>query len=93
MGLKNEILVTSISLVLGQIALSRKNEQVQVLRVNSNNTSFPDSARENGYTYDSSFYSVSEHYNDNSVLLIIPTHLNRKGKIDLIFWFMAGTIV
>jgi hypothetical protein len=85
--LKNKIIVTSIFLVLAQIVLSQKNEQVQVLRVNSNNTSFPDSARANGYTYDSSFYSVSEHYNDNSILLIIPRHLNKTGKIDLIFWF------
>jgi hypothetical protein len=85
--LKNEIIITSIFLVLWQIVLSQKNQQVQVLRLNSNNTSFPDSARRNGYTYDSSFYSVSEHYNDNSVLLTIPPHLNKTGKIDLIFWF------
>src|SRR4249919_3887883 len=87
MGLKNAILVTSIFLVLSQIVLSQKHEEVQVLRVNSDNTSFPDSARGHGYTYDSSFYSVSEHYNDNSVLLTIPRHLNKSGKIDLIFWF------
>jgi len=85
--LKNRITVTSIFLVLWQIVLSQKHEQVQILRFNSNNTSFPDSAREHGYTYDSSSYSVNEHYNDNSVLLIIPRNLNRKGKIDLIFWF------
>ncbi|MFI5188183.1 MAG: hypothetical protein ACHQF0_15735 [Chitinophagales bacterium] len=85
--LKNKIIVTGIFLILWQIVLSQKDEQVQVLRLNSNNTSFPDSAREHGYTYDSIFYSVSEHYKDNSVLLIIPGHLNRKGKIDLIFWF------
>src|SRR5689334_1820364 len=63
--LKNKIIVTSIFLVLWQIVLSQKNEQVQVLRFNSNNTSFPDSGREHGYTYDGSFYSVGEHYNDN----------------------------
>jgi hypothetical protein len=85
--LKNKIIVTNIFFVLSQIVLSQKNEQVQVLRFNSNNTSFPDSARGHGYTYDSSFYGASEHYNDNSVLLIIPRHLKRKGKIDLIFWF------
>ena len=85
--LKTEIIVTSIFLVFGQIVLSQKNGQVQVLRVSSNNTSFPDSARGHGYTYDSSFYNVSEHYNDNSVLLTIPRHFNKTGKIDLVFWF------
>ena len=87
MVLKTEIIVTSIFLVFGQIVLSQKNGQVQVLRVSSNHTSFPDSARGHGYTYDSSFYNVSEHYNDNSVLLTIPRHLNKTGKIDLVFWF------
>ena len=85
--LKIKMIVTGVFLVLWQIVLSQKDEQVQVLRFNSNHTSFPDSAREHGYTHDSSFYGVSEHYNDNSVLLIIPGHLNRKGKIDLVFWF------
>jgi hypothetical protein len=85
--LKDKIIVTSVFLILWQIVLSQKDEQVQVLRLNSNNTSFPDSARGHGYSYDSTFYSVNEHYNDNSVLLIIPRRLHRKGRIDLIFWF------
>jgi len=84
---KNKVVVTGTFLILWQAVLSQKDQQVQVLRFNSNNTSFPDSARESGYTYDSISYRASEHYNDNSVLLIIPAHLKRKGKIDLIFWF------
>jgi len=80
-------MVASIFLVLWQIAPAQDNELARVLRFNSNNTSFPDSARAHGYTYDSTFYSATEHYNDNSVLLIIPRDLNRKDKIDLIFWF------
>jgi len=85
--LKNKIMVTSVLLVLWQIVLSQTDTDAQVLRLNSEHTSFPDSARERGYIFDSSFYSVDEHYNDNSVLLIVPGHLNSKGKIDLVFWF------
>lgn len=60
---------------------------VKTARFASHHTSFPDSARANGHTYDSIFYSAKEHYNDSSVLLFVPTKLQRKNKVDLVFWF------
>jgi hypothetical protein len=57
------------------------------LHFTSTHTSFPDSVRSKGYMYDSVFYRTSEHYNDSSVLLVIPKFLKADQKIDLVFWF------
>jgi len=84
---KNKIIVTCILIAFCELGLSQKNEHVQTLRFTSNNTSFPDTAREHGHIYDSVFYNANEHYNDNSVLVIIPNDLQRKEKINFIFWF------
>jgi hypothetical protein len=57
------------------------------LHFTSLHTSFPDTGRTHGYVYDSVLYTDSAHYNDSSVLLIIPRHLEKTQKIDLVFWF------
>ncbi len=57
------------------------------LHFTSPHTSFPDSARAGGYMYDSVLYTATAHYNDSSVLLVIPKHLAAGKKIDLVFWF------
>lgn len=57
------------------------------LHFTSAHTSFPDSIRAKGYLYDSVLYTAPEHYNDSSVLLVIPKHLEATNKIDLVFWF------
>jgi hypothetical protein len=57
------------------------------LHFTSPHTSFPDTGRAKGYLYDSVMYTDSAHYNDSSVLLIIPKHLEKTKKIDLVFWF------
>lgn len=57
------------------------------LHFTSPHTSFPDTARARGYTYDSVLYTASAHYQDSSVLLIIPPHLDTHKKVDLVFWF------
>ena len=66
---------------------AQQNKEFQLLRFNSSYTSFPDTARANGYLYDHILYTTADHYNDSSVLLVIPRHLNLTGRIDLIFWF------
>lgn len=66
---------------------AQENKEFQLLRFNSSYTSFPDTGRANGYLYDHILYSTADHYNDSSVLLVIPRHLNLTGRIDLIFWF------
>jgi hypothetical protein len=68
-------------------AISQDNVTGRVLRFTSHHTSFPDTAREQGHDYDSIHYSANEHYHDSSVLLIVPKRLDRKHKLNLVFWF------
>lgn len=51
-------------------------------------TSFPDTGRSKVWLDgDSIFQNVAGHYDDSSVLLVVPPRLKRGGKTDLIFWF------
>src|SRR5579875_2243430 len=87
MSLRRQLFITNFFLLCIISAFSQNDIPKQVLRFTSQHTSFPDSAREHGHTYDSVWYSPKEHYSDSSVLLIVPETLNRKRKFDLIFWF------
>ena len=68
-------------------AFSQEHTTVKEIRFTSLYTSFPDSVRAGGYTYDSVFYAAKDHYKDNSVLLVVPKNFHAKKKVDLIFWF------
>src|SRR5215831_8417840 len=81
------LLWTAICFVHVVPVLSQETSAGRILRFSSHHTSFPDSAREQGHNYDSLHYSASEHYHDSTVLLIVPEHLDRKRKLDLVFWF------
>lgn len=83
----NRACITIIFCSLLWRASAQQNKEIQLLRFTSSHTSFPDTARANGYLYDHIFYTTAAHYNDSTVLLMIPLHLNTTGRIDLIFWF------
>jgi len=55
--------------------------------ISSSHTSFPDTGRTKGHTYDGKLYTATAHYNDSSVLIIVPKNLDLSKKVDLIFWF------
>lgn len=76
-----------ISLLLITQVTNVWSQEAKTIRFSSRYTSFPDSARVNGHTYDSIYYSAKDHYRDSSVLLIVPKNLSRTNKVDLIFWF------
>jgi hypothetical protein len=76
-----------ISLLLIAQVITVWSQEAKTIRFSSRYTSFPDSARVNGHTYDSIFYSAKDHYRDSSVLLIVPKNLSRTNRVDLIFWF------
>lgn len=59
----------------------------RIFRITSAYTSFPDSARAKGHTYDKVLYNAAEHYSDSSVLIIVPAGLKAKKQVDLVFWF------
>jgi hypothetical protein len=69
-------------------ALAQKDQGYQSLRFVSSYTCFPDTGRAKGFLDgDSIFRPVAGHYDDSSVLMIVPPGLKRDRKTDLVFWF------
>jgi hypothetical protein len=64
-----------------------QNNDLNIFRIHSSHTSFPDTARVNGHMYNNVLYDAATHYMDSSVLLIAPKKLNAHKKVDLVFWF------
>jgi hypothetical protein len=58
-----------------------------IFHIQSSHTSFPDTGRANGHTYDKVLYTTADHYHDSTVLIITPKNLDAKKAVDLIFWF------
>src|SRR5947208_17119571 len=84
---ESKLIISSICLFQTLSAFSQNRIETTRIRFASEHTSLPDSARAHDYSYDSISYSTAEHYSDNSVLLIVPKHLDRNRNVNLIFWF------
>jgi hypothetical protein len=69
-------------------ARSQADPIYRVLRFSSSHTSFPDTGRAKGWLDgDKIFRTAAGHYDDSSVLLIIPPQFKADRKIDMVFWF------
>ncbi len=64
-----------------------QNNDLNIFRISSTHTSFPDTARANGHMYNKVLYDAATHYMDSSVLIFAPKKLNADKKVDLVFWF------
>ncbi len=64
-----------------------QNNDLNIFRITSPHTSFPDTARANGHLYNKVLYDAATHYMDSSVLIIAPKKINAHKKVDLVFWF------
>ena len=60
---------------------------LNIYRITSSYTSFPDTARTKGHTYKNVLYQAANHYMDSSVVIITPKNLDAKKNVDIIFWF------
>ena len=76
-----------ISILLLVSIASGAQSDVNVIRINSSYTSFPDTGRNKGHTYKTVLYDATRHYMDSSVLIITPKKLEARKKLDMIFWF------
>ncbi|HEX4852116.1 MAG TPA: hypothetical protein VFV08_14975 [Puia sp.] len=87
--MKKQILsAIGLFLIIGtSLKLQAQPSKLQIIKFASSNTSFPDSARKNGYTYDSVLYDAKSHYSDSSVLLLVPPQFTATDNVDLVFWF------
>jgi predicted esterase len=61
--------------------------ELNIFRITSSNTSFPDTARAKGHVYNKILYDASTHYMDSSVMIITPKNLKADKKVDIVFWF------
>jgi hypothetical protein len=83
-----KIVFAGILLLWGSSARSQADPMYSVLRFSSSHTSFPDTGRAKGHLDGDNIFRPAEgHYDDSSVLLIIPRQLKKDRKIDLVFWF------
>ena len=60
---------------------------LNLFKITSSNTSFPDTGRMQGHIYNNVLYNTADHYSDSSVIIITPKKFKAKKKIDMIFWF------
>ena len=83
------IAVTGLLVILSDSsAAAQADSTYRSLHFGSTHTPFPDTGRANGYLDgDHVFRPVTGHYDDSSVLLIIPGGLRKDRTVDLVFWF------
>jgi hypothetical protein len=69
-------------------ARAQADTMYRVLHFTSSHTSFPDTGRANGHLDgDKLLMTVAGHYDDSSVLLVVPRQFKPGRNIDLVFWF------
>jgi hypothetical protein len=63
-------------------------QDYKVIHFVSQHTSFPDTARDKGHLDgDSILQPRAGHYDDSSVLLVVPRGFRPGASVDLVFWF------
>jgi len=68
-------------------SFAQTGNDIRLFRITSANTSFPDTARKTGHTYNKVLYPAAMHYSDSSVLIAVPSQFKAGKYIDVIFWF------
>jgi hypothetical protein len=82
------IFKTTMLLLLSFLLRAQEKNDYHVLHFVSAHTSFPDTGRAKDWLDgDGVLRPVAGHYDDNSVLLIVPDGLKPDGPVDLVFWF------
>jgi hypothetical protein len=82
------IFATAVYLSLSFLLRAQENNDYHILRFSSAHSPFPDTGRARDMLDgDSVLRTVAGHYDDSSVLLIVPNSLKPAQRIDLVFWF------
>ena len=58
-----------------------------VLKIKTNISMFPHPDRSAGYIFRNRIFSFEEHYNDNSVLIFVPSYLKKTGRTNFVVHF------
>ena len=80
-------LLLAVLTILATHSFAQNKAEPKTFRITSAYTSFPDTGRAKGHIYNNVLYSTTEHYNDSSVLIIVPPQLKVKKTVDVICWF------
>jgi hypothetical protein len=75
------------SAIYADTTFGQEHADATIFHIYSSHTSFPDTGRIKGHLYDNVLYTAAEHYNDSTVLIVVPKNLDAKKKVDLVFWF------
>ncbi len=68
--------------------IAERGPDYTVLHFVSGHTPFPDTARDKGHLDgDSIFQPRAGHYDDSSVLMVVPRGFKARAIVDLVFWF------
>jgi hypothetical protein len=76
-----------VSILFTQPLFAQTEVVPKLIRFSSAYTSFPDTGRAMGHSYDKALYTAAEHYNDSTVLVAIPPQFKASKQVDVVFWF------
>jgi hypothetical protein len=82
----NKLLLAALTILATQV-FAQTEIAPRTFRIASSYTSFPDTGRAMGHRYDNVLYTAAEHYNDSSVLIVVPPQLKLKRHVDVVVWF------
>ena len=74
-------------LLYAMVGKSQQKFGLNIFRINSPYTSFPDSTRKNGHVYNNEMFDAAAHYTDSSLLIVIPDNYKPKKKVNIVCWF------
>jgi hypothetical protein len=62
-------------------------QEASLIRYHSAYSPFPDTARMHGHLYNKQVFDFTNHYNDSSVLVYVPTGFSKNKPFELVVWF------
>jgi hypothetical protein len=74
-------------LLFAIVSKSQQKFGLNIFRINSPYTSFPDSSRNNGHIYNNIIFDAAAHYTDSSVLIVMPDNFKQNKKVNIVCWF------
>lgn len=80
------ILLLISEIIVSQDLQSRYNNLGEIFVEQFSSAPFPHPKRENGHTYNGTFYPAEKHYSDSSVMIFIPNGFRPAEKTDFVIY-------
>lgn len=86
--MKEVLAIGWLILAGSSLAIAQHQKRVPgLIRFNSEHSSFPDTLRAKGHTYQGTVFSYEKHYDSKEILVVIPPGFTAQTKVDMVFWF------